>query len=238
MFIVWKQGTVSSLVRHLPVITAIQGLIPGLGREDEEAALALKARADSIRLAQEQEALLAAARQHEKLAYSIQIGSYRFLTQAMAARNLLRQRGLNDVYVVPLTLDSLGNWNRLYMGMFESSEQADTALLDVGRALRSTAANFQIRGAAIRRHTPLALKIGEASNADSLENLIQRLETNNIPTYMVTLSADTTRAPVYRLYVGAFETEQQAVYMRTRIFNLGVHAEIIQREGTAGKKEG
>lgn len=235
MFIIWRQDTVRSfVVRRLPGIIGVQSLIPGLGGKDEEEL----ARADSIRLAQEREAMLAAAQQYDKLAYSIQIGSYRFLPQAIAARNLLRQSGLNDVYVVPLTLDSLGNWNRLYMGMFESVEKADTALLSVGRTLRTTAANFRMRGGAIRRHTPLVLKILEASSADSLENLIQRLEDNNIPTYMVKLSADTTQAPVYRLYVGAFETEQQAVYMRTKIFNLGVRAEIIQREGTIEEKEG
>ncbi len=235
MFIIWRQDTVRSfVVRRLPGIIRVQSLIPGLGGKDEEEL----ARADSIRLAQEREAMLAAAQQYDKLAYSIQIGSYRFLPQAIAARNLLRENGLNDVYVVPLTLDSLGNWNRLYMGMFESVEKADTALLSVGRTLRTTAANFRMRGGAIRRHTPLVLKIVEASSADSLENLIQRLENNNIPTYMVKLSADTTQAPVYRLYVGAFETEQQAVYMRTKIFNLGVRAEIIQREGTIEEKEG
>ena len=239
MFIVWKQGTVSSLVRRLPGIAVVQNLIPGLARKaEEERALAEKARADSIRLAQEREAMLAAAERYDKLEYSIQIGSYRFLPQAIAARNLLRENGLNDVYVVPLTLDSLGNWNRLYMGMFESTEKADTALLNVGSTLRRTAANFRMRGGAVKRHTPLALKIDEASSADSLENLIQRLEENNIPTYMVKLAADTTEAPVFRLYVGAFETQQQAVYMRTKIFNLGVHAEIIQREGTVEEKEG
>lgn len=235
MFIIWRQDTVRSFVVHrLPGIIGVQSLIPGLGGKDEEEL----ARADSIRLAQEREAMLAAAQQYDKLAYSIQIGSYRFLPQAIAARNLLRESGLNDVYVVPLTLDSLGNWNRLYMGMFESVEKADTALLSVGRTLRTTAANFRMRGGAIRRHTPLVLKIVEASSADSLENLIQRLEDNNIPTYMVKLSADTTQAPVYRLYVGAFETEQQAVYMRTKIFNLGVRAKIIQREGMIEEKEG
>jgi len=239
MFFVWKQGTVSSFVRRLPGIAGVQSLIPSLARKaEEERALAEKARADSIRLAQEREAMLAAAQRYDKLEYSIQIGSYRFLAQAIAARNLLRENGLNDVYVVPLTLDSLGNWNRLYMGMFKSAEKADTALINVGSTLRRTAANFRMRGGAIRRHTPLALKIEEASSADSLENLIQRLEENNIPTYTVKLSADTTEAPVFRLYVGAFETLQQAVYMRTRIFNLGVHAEIIQREGTIEKKEG
>gem|GEM_PF-6070184 len=235
MFIIWRQDTVRSfVVRRLPGIIGVQSLIPGLGGKDKEEL----ARADSIRLAQEREAMLAAAQQYDKFAYSIQIGSYRFLPQAIAARNLLRESGLNDVYVVPLTLDSLGNWNRLYMGMFESVEKADTALLSVGRTLRTTSANFRMRGGAIRRHTPLALKIVEASSADSLENLIQRLEDNNIPTYMVKLSADTTQAPVYRLYVGAFETEQQAVYMRTKIFNLGVRAEIIQREGTIEEKKG
>ena len=139
---------------------------------------------------------------------------------------------------MPLTLDSLGDWNRLYMGMFVSAEKADTAMLTLSRTLSRSAANFQMRGGAVRRHTPLTLKISEASSVDSLENLIQHLENHNIPTYTVKLSADTTRAPVYRLYVGAFESEQQAVYLRTKIFNLGVRAEIVEREGTAEAQEG
>lgn len=86
---------------------------------------------------------------------------------------------------------------------------------------------------AIRRYTPLALKIGDFSTPDSLESIKRRLEDHNIPTYVVKLDSDSTQTVLYRLYVGAFETESQAVLMRTQVFNIGIKAEIIQREGLA-----
>ncbi|MFH1069307.1 MAG: SPOR domain-containing protein [Candidatus Glassbacteria bacterium] len=230
MFFIWKQGTVSSLVRRFPVLNGIASRIPGLVIEDRTAQVQPPA-ADSLLLARQAEAPPAPS--YDKLEYSIQLGSFRFLPQAIKARDVLASSGLAEVYVVPLDLDSLGTWNRLYVGMYETAEQCDTALAAMQAALRKAGTSVKLNDQAIARHTPLTLKLAESGNTANIDTLRARLETNHIPTYLVKISADSTGASVYRLYSGAFENEDQALYLRNQIFNLGIRAEIIQREGPA-----
>ena len=172
------------------------------------------------------------------MSYSIQIGSFRYLTQALAARDLLIQNGLKDVYVVPLELDSLGKWNRLYLGMYASSGRGDTALLNLEPALRRAGIKNSTERNAITRHTPLTLMVAEAASPDSLQNVKKKLESNMIPAYVVQMAAeDSVHQPLYRLYSGAFENEEQAIFLRNQIFNLGVRAMVVEREGRAERKE-
>ena len=233
MFFVWKQGTVMSLVRGLPVFNTLQQLFPALGppQKTAEQIAAEQALADSIMSTEIAEPPPPPKPQYTKLGYSIQLGSFRFLPRAVAACDLLKERGLAEVYVVPLNLDSLGSWNRLYLGYFDTAEQADTILTRLGGVLQKSTANIKLGSAAVRRFTPLALKIEDAFSADSLEVMRKRLERNDIPTYTVKLISDTTQTAVYRLYVGAFESREQAIFLRNKLFNIGIRAEIIDREG-------
>ncbi|HLA41560.1 MAG TPA: SPOR domain-containing protein, partial [Candidatus Glassbacteria bacterium] len=196
---------------------------------EEQAAKVQASAADSLRqaqMAQEPPPPL-----YDKFDYSIQLGSFRYLPQAIKARDALTGSGFGEVYVVPLELDSLGTWNRLYIGMYHTQEQCDTALVAMQNSMRRAGATVKLHGEAISRRTPLTLKLGESASLASFDSLRTRLEKNNITTYLVKLSADSTAAPVYRLYSGAFEYKEQAIHLRNQIFNLGIRAEIIEREG-------
>ncbi|MBW7997087.1 MAG: hypothetical protein FVQ81_11070 [Candidatus Glassbacteria bacterium] len=241
LFFVWKQGYVSTLVRDVPALSGLASFIPGVAEQRERERAAAQAAADSAALA-DSLSRIPPAPVYDKLGYSIQIGSYRYLPHALAARDRLRQSGLETVYVVPLELDSLGNWNRLYVGMYESAGRGDTAFQDVRQALRQAGIPTSGGEDVITRHTPLTLMVAEAHNPDSLQAVMDRLESNFIPTYMVQLAReDSLSPPVYRLYSGAFENEEQAVFLRNRMFNLGVRAMVIEREGRserAGQEAG
>jgi len=232
MLYIWRQGTVSHLVRQLPGFLATLGISSGFLNDYVAKISEAETAADTAKVVQQtvQEPV---PPKYIKLDYSIQLGSFRFLPQAIEAQSALQKNGLANVYVVPLELDSLGSWNRLYVGFYKSPGEADTALVVLSGNLRKIAGEIRMGGEAIRRYTPLALKIGDFSTSDSLESIKRRLEDHNIPAYIVKLDSDSSQTALYRLYVGAFETESQAVLMRTQVFNIGIKAEIIQREGLA-----
>ena len=231
MFYVWQQGTVSQLVRdHFPNLAGMLGIsssslpeqVMGTVGEQEEAEGAQEAAA----MAQQEEEL--ESLRYPKLGFSIQLGSFRFLNRAIEARDQLTDRGLGNAYVVSLKLDSLGDWNRLYLGFYGTKAAADTALSKAGGTLRNFA------GDAIIRETPYALLIGDFPTANALNLERERLTENNIPSYSVLLKPDSTQISIYRLFVGAFENKEQAIIMRTRLFNLGLKAEIAERRGGTG----
>ncbi|MCE5272991.1 SPOR domain-containing protein [bacterium] len=173
------------------------------------------------------------APQLQNYEYSIQVGSYRYLPQALEARDRLVQAGLRDVYVAPVILDSLGSWNRLYVGYFSSSAQADTVLARILPELRKVAPADNEPGLAIKRRTPWAISLGDFGPADSLEAFRSRLSGYDIPSYAVEISADSSGNKKFRLYVGAFEDQDQAVFIRSRLFDVGVKGSIEEREGPA-----
>jgi hypothetical protein len=47
----------------------------------------------------------------------------------------------------------------------------------------------------------------------------------------VPLRADASQTSGYRLFVGAYENDKQAILMRSRLYNLGLKAEITERKG-------
>ncbi len=234
LFFVWKQGYVSKLVRQIPALSSVAGFIPSTDEERQQEQEALRqAAADSVALA-DSLSRIPPPPQYDKLGYSIQIGSFRYLPQALAVRDRLVQNGLQDVFVVPLVLDSLGNWNRLYLGMYRSAGRGDTALLNLATDLRRSGISDGVSGGAITRHTPLTLMVAEASDPDSLQAVMEKLASNLIPSYMIQLARqDSLRPPLYRLYSGAFENESQAAFLRESIFNIGVRATVVEREGPA-----
>ncbi|MEA2062615.1 MAG: SPOR domain-containing protein [Gemmatimonadota bacterium] len=224
-----RQGVTEFLGDEFPILA---GFLPGsktsLGDrfQDEEASRA----ADSLTVETAEVREPEPEMDYPSLNHSIQLGSFRFITQALEARNQLATRGITNVYVAPLQLDSLGDWNRLYMGYFRSPGAADSAL---GRA-SSTMGQLKLSGSPIVRQTPYTLCLGEYETLDSLTAECRRMDENNIPYYSIQLRPDSTRT-LYRLFVGAFENEDQAALIRTRLFNLGIWAEVQERK--AGTKE-
>ncbi len=231
MFVLWRQGTVSQFLRQSPLLSQLAGkigmTIPGLKVLEE--AVETPAPADSVA----QAAPVEPPPQLQNYEYSIQVGSYRYLPQALEAREKLAQAGLQDVYVAPVILDSLGSWNRLYVGYFASSAQADTVLARILPELRKVATADNEPGLAIRRRTPWAISLGDFGPADSLEAFRSRLAGYDIPSYAVQISADSSGNKKFRLYVGAFEDQDQAVLIRSRLFDVGVKGAIEEREGPA-----
>ncbi|MBN2287915.1 MAG: SPOR domain-containing protein, partial [Candidatus Glassbacteria bacterium] len=230
MFYVWQQGIVSGLVRdHFPDLAGLLGIPTAtlteqvMSKEDERIAAEKAQKAEE--LAQQE----IEKRKYPMLSYSIQLGSFRFMDLANRARDQLAEKGLKDAYVVPLQLDSLGDWNRLYLGFYSSEATADTARARAAKTLGKFA------GSAIVRQTPYALLVGEYSSAEAADSERRRLAESNIPSYSVPIRPDPSASSRYRLFVGAFENMDQAIIMRTLLFNLGLNAEITERRG--GVKE-
>jgi len=222
MLYLWQPGIISRLVvEHLPPLAGMLGISSKSLSEQVETAEDL-ATAEEEEAVTEQEAEIL---EYPKLSYSIQLGSFRFLKLAVEARDQLAERGLRDAFIVPLKLDSLGDWNRLYLGFYASKSKADNALSRAAGSL----GNFA--GEAIVRHTPYALWIEDFPTAEALESERRLLEDNNIPSYSIPLMADASQTSGYRLFVGAYENDKQAILMRSRLYNLGLKAEIIERKG-------
>ncbi len=229
LFVIWKDGTVSFLLRRSPFLNemlAKAGInLPALQDMQNEPAVQTTPDTSAAAKTAKPEPEL------QNYEYSIQVGSYRFLPQALEARDRLIQGGLTDVFVAPVILDSLGSWNRLYVGCYTSSEQADTALARILPELRKSAAGSEGSSQPIKRRTPWTINLGDFGASDSLETLRTRLANFEIPSYAIQISADSTGVKKFRLYVGAFEDQEQAVYIRTRLFNIGVAGSIEEREG-------
>ncbi|MEA1996978.1 MAG: SPOR domain-containing protein, partial [Gemmatimonadota bacterium] len=227
IFFIWSQGIVSSLMRG--VFSKSQFSSGSLKEE------VIKAGEQGPSAGTLHDGRQAAAEPDEpvytRLGYSIQLGSFPFLAHAIKARDRLLQNGLASVYITPLQLDTLGLWNRLYIGFYHTAGEADSALTELSDKLNKLGGLFSRQGDAISRHTPLALKIGDFDAVDTLNKVMQLMEDNNIPTYTVPLISSSSHTARYRLYVGAFEKEQQAAFMRTKVLNIGIRAEIVEREG-------
>ncbi len=229
---VWRQGTVSALVRELPQLLGRYGIPTGFLTEHVlpllpgEAQPLLPPEAASPAVPE-----LPPPPAFEPWAWSVQLGSYRHQPQALAARDRLLAAGFAEAFVVQLELDSLGLWNRLYLGAYRSPEAADTALAAARPLLDRIGPEVPLPGEAILRLTPLTLRLGDYPEGDSLTAVRRQLEESLLTSYLVPLPPGPDGTPLFRLYAGAFEDERQALLMAGQVHDLGVWAEIVEREG-------
>ena len=223
---IWQQGMVSGLLHNVPYLNE---MLSGLTDKQEK-----EAATDETVMEQEtiDEPLTPPepVKEYPKMGYSVQLGSFRFIDRAIEVSKTLEQNGLGNSYIVPLFLDSLGNWNRLYMGSFKSEQEAQAALNSARNLLGKNDLSSPIV-----KSTPYAIHVGDFSSRAALDSVKNNLMDNLIPSYTVEIKPDSGEVPAFRLFVGAFEDQKQALRLRDRLFNLGLDANIVERRG--GTKE-
>lgn len=166
----------------------------------------------------------AAAADAVELTYSIQLGAFQNLEDALEQMRLLTEHGVGEgLYVVPLHLVQLGGrWHRLFYGGFPSTDAARLELL------RLTERGTVAAGSARIVQTPLAFKLGDYDTMGGAEKDRQDyLSRLRIPSYALALGNGTA----WRLYAGAFEEREQASYLADRLDESGIKAELIRRTG-------
>lgn len=152
--------------------------------------------------------------------YSVEIMSattdesaWRFLVNSPAA--------LPASSIAPVTLDpDTTRWFRVVAGAYTTSSRADSLL----RAAR--AAGVMESGAGRVLRAPIALRVGDDLTAAAANQSVRSLRQRGIGAYA--LQQDNGRVHVY---VGAFETPQQALYQAGQLRSDGVDTDIAYRTG-------
>ncbi len=142
--------------------------------------------------------------------YSLYIGSFQTLKRANRAVSIYTKKGLRPAYKVKVFL-SKGVWYRVYMGYFESHERADKFRQE--NELKETTV----------KKTPYANLIGTYSSTTTLENKIRSLGLSFSP-YVIT-----DHGGKYRLFVGAFYSEQRAETQKDELKSRGISNSIVKR---------
>ena len=143
--------------------------------------------------------------------YSLYIGSFKTLKRADKAVSIYTRKGLRPAYKVKVLLSN-GEWYRVYMGYFESSESAERFRLD--NELTETEV----------KKTQYANLIGTYSSTATLENKMRSLEENGFYSYVIT-----DEGGKYRLFVGAFQPASRAERQRQELESRGIPNKIVER---------
>ncbi len=151
--------------------------------------------------------------------YSLVLASYRDASSADKGRETLERAGF-DAYIVPVEIPGLGRWSRLMVGQYRSSEEAAAELavikeksrFDQGRIIRSNLAYF----------------LGAFGSRDEAQEISDRVGGLGLDTYVLTSG---TGGEIYLLYLGAFESEKQAVVAGEMLDKLSLKRELVERKG-------
>jgi hypothetical protein len=123
--------------------------------------------------------------------------------------------------VSPVTIEpDTTRWFRVVAGAYPSSSRADSLL----RAARAAGVMDADAGRVIR--APIALRVAQGLTPAAATQRARQLRQQEIGAYAL-LQADSTA----NVYVGAFETPQQAQYLAGRLRSSGVEAAIAYRTG-------
>jgi len=162
-----------------------------------------------------------------RLAFSIQLGAFQNLDDALEQRRLFSEQGLQkELYIVPLHMVQLGGrWYRLFYGGFPSRASARAELNGlVDRGIIKA-------GSARLVETPLAFNLGDFADRRVAEEKGNRyMDQWRIPAYIFQLETR-DETPVYRLYAGAFEQKEQSSFLADRIEEAGLSKMLVERLG-------
>ena len=162
-----------------------------------------------------------------RLAFSIQLGAFREIDDALEQARLFSEQGLErELYVVPLHVAQLGGrWYRLFCGGFPSNDAARTELD------RLVERGLLRQGSARVVETSLAYNLGDFGDMASAESKGgEYMRSWRIPSYAIMLHKG-EQSGTWRLYAGAFENREQAAFLGTRIEEAGLSKSLVERLG-------
>ncbi len=162
-----------------------------------------------------------------RLAFSLQLGAFRNIEDALEQARLFGEQGLErELYVVPLHVAQLGGrWYRLFYGGFPSND-AVRAELD-----RLVERGLLRQGSARVVETSLAYNLGDFGDmASAKKKGGEYMRSWRIPSYVMMLHKD-EQGETWRLYAGAFENRDQAAFLGDRIEEAGLSKSLVERLG-------
>jgi cell division septation protein DedD len=155
--------------------------------------------------------------------YSVLVGSYIRLGDAMSRRSELADDG-GLFYVTPTPVRGR-IYYRVLAGVYEDRADAATAmvgLVEDGR--KDTNKEWDIRP------VRLAFDLGTFASRDDADRRAAEALANDVPAYVL---RDTASTPLYRVYAGAFTSDEDARPLEKRLEDLDSEAELITRAGVA-----
>ncbi len=157
--------------------------------------------------------------QLDSLSYSLQVAAFNTLDRAVGYAVALENRRL----VAAVTPIRIGRsiWYRVILGALPTAADAEAALVGLWRD--GLVENGE--GAILR--TPQAFDLG-IHESDAAWEETQRLRERGIPAYSVEASLGTAR-----IFVGAFETPDQAAVVESLLTAAGLTATLMTRTGSA-----
>ncbi len=162
-----------------------------------------------------------------RLAFSLQLGAFRNIEDALEQVRLFGEQGLErELYVVPLHVAQLGGrWYRLFYGGFPSNDACRTEL---GRLVDR---GLLRQGSARVVETSLTYNLGDfGSKASAEKKGGEYMRSWRIPSYAMMLH-NGEQAGTWRLYAGAFENRDQAAFLGDRIDEAGLGKSLVERLG-------
>lgn len=155
--------------------------------------------------------------------YSVLVGSYMRLADAMGRRAELAEAG-GLFYVAPTPVRGR-IYYRVLAGVFEDRADAASAMGDlVEDGRKEMFKEWDVRP------VRLAYEVGTFTARDAADRRARELRATDVPAYVL---RDTAEAPLYRVYAGAFMSEEDAEPLGRRLEELGSGAELVARSGVA-----
>lgn len=155
--------------------------------------------------------------------YSVLVGSYMRLADAMGRRTELSEAG--GLFFVAPTPVRGRIYYRVLAGAFEDRADAASAMAElVEDGRKEMFKEWDIRP------VRLAYEVGTFTVWDEANQRVRELWAADVPAYVL---SDTAEAPLYRVYVGAFLSEEDAEPLGRRLEELGSGAELVARSGIA-----
>jgi len=155
--------------------------------------------------------------------YSVLVGSYMRLADAMERRAELSKAG--GLFFVAPTPVRGRIYYRVLAGAFEDRAEAASAMGDlVEDGRKEMFKEWDIRP------VRLAYEAGTFTARDEADRRVRELWAADVPAYVL---SDTAEAPLYRVYAGAFMSEEDAEPLGRRLEELGSGAELVARSGIA-----
>ena len=143
--------------------------------------------------------------------YSVQLGAYRSLLQAKNAVTAYREKGISAFWS-EVKLDDNERWFRVYTGPFPNRSEAQQYLDE-----KNLPDSFV-------RKTSYGALVGTYSNKDELEKKTGLLRNLDLTPYSIE-----EQDGKYRLFVGAFLTEQGAEEQRRALESKGIQSRVTKR---------
>lgn len=154
--------------------------------------------------------------------YSVLVASYASEEDARRQVERLSEGSDRLFFLSPTLLQEDRLWYRVYAGLRPGRDDAGRLMRElVDAGVKEEARNWDLRP------VPWAFRLATAAERGEAESRLSELRRRGVPAYAVPVIArgDTS----YRLYAGAYETEDAAAPLRKRLSEAGLEARLVRR---------